>query len=85
MTIRIDRKGRIKLPEELLGSLCLSENDEVEASVINGNQIILKKSKPVCCLCGGPEKFYVRIGYKGICIRCRDLIINSEFGDVIYM
>lgn len=72
---RLDELGRICLPVEVRRILDIDMRDPLEIYV-DGDEIILKKYKPMCVFCGDIEEI---VNYKGknICKNCLKALSNS--------
>ncbi len=64
----VDELGRIVIPKEIRRSFKINEKDLLEI-FIEGENIILKKVKNVCTLCGSDEDLELT-GEKHICKKC---------------
>ncbi|MDR0947073.1 MAG: AbrB/MazE/SpoVT family DNA-binding domain-containing protein [Ruminococcus sp.] len=68
ITRRIDELGRIVLPMELRKNMNIQEKDPLEI-FIEGDNIILRKYKSCCVLCGNDEDC-VEFKGKYVCPEC---------------
>ena len=73
---KVDELGRIVLPIELRRTLDIEEKDSLEIYVDN-DEIILKKYKPGCALCGESKKDMAEYNGKTICADCARDIAKS--------
>lgn len=69
---RVDDLGRIVIPMELRRSLGINVKDPMSISV-EGERIILEKSKDVCVICGNPEDIKT-VKDRSICAQCVEQI-----------
>jgi transcriptional pleiotropic regulator of transition state genes len=73
ITRKIDELGRIVLPMELRKNMNIVEKDPLEIFV-EGDNIILRKYKSSCIICGNDENC---VDFKGKCI-CADCIAELK-------
>lgn len=71
---QLDNLGRVVLPIELRRTMDISVKDPLEVFV-DGEDIILRKYRPGCIICGGEEGLADFRG-KMICSSCREAIRN---------
>ena len=64
----IDELGRIVIPKEIRKALDIRSKDEREIYIEDGN-MIMKKAKPFCALCGSMEGLFSFSG-KFVCADC---------------
>jgi transcriptional pleiotropic regulator of transition state genes len=69
---RIDDLGRIVLPMELRRTLGIHVKDPLSISV-DGERIILEKSRDNCAICGGRGEMAV-VADRAICLDCVALV-----------
>jgi transcriptional pleiotropic regulator of transition state genes len=78
---KIDNLGRMVIPIELRKTLNIDKKDPMEI-FIDGEQIILKKYKPGCEICGTMDNLVEHEGHH-VCDSCiDDLKILSEGGEL---
>ncbi|MDE5564603.1 MAG: AbrB/MazE/SpoVT family DNA-binding domain-containing protein [Oscillospiraceae bacterium] len=65
---RIDSLGRLVLPKELRKSLDLNQDDYLQI-FLDGDAIVLKKSRLSCALCGSPDEL-TDFHEKKVCQQC---------------
>lgn len=73
MIKRIDRLGRVLIPEKIRNELNINGNDILELSVNDKGEMIIRKKNEVCAICSG-QRNLVRIDKKYICKACRKKI-----------
>ena len=70
----IDELGRIVIPKEIRNALDMRPKDEIEIYIEDGN-MIMRKAKPECVLCGNGEELSSFSG-KYICSDCLKKLRN---------
>lgn len=65
---KVGELGRIVLPIELRRTMAINEKDSLEIYT-DGNDIVLKKYKPGCTMCGSMDKL-ITIGSNSFCHEC---------------
>ena len=70
----IDELGRIVIPKEIRNALDMRPKDEIEIYIEDGN-MIMKKAKPFCALCGSIDELSSFSG-KFICGDCIQKLQN---------
>lgn len=76
---RIDSRGRVMIPQEILESLDIENGSQVEIT-LNGNKIILTKRNECCIICGGTTELELYNG-KILCTTCRSKL-SSDTGEL---
>jgi transcriptional pleiotropic regulator of transition state genes len=65
---RVDDLGRIVIPMELRRTLGIKVKDPLSITV-EGDRIILEKSRDACAICGSTEKI-TRVRDRAVCADC---------------
>lgn len=66
---KVDELGRVVIPKELRRTLGIAESDPLEVFV-DGEQIILRKYRPGCFICGNLDAPKHLFHGKEICVEC---------------
>ena len=75
-TRKIDSLGRVVLPIELRKEFDIDKNSDIDICVEN-NQIIIRKNKPSCKICGATENLkQVQDKNIFVCKNCQKDICN---------
>lgn len=69
---RVDDLGRIVIPMELRRTLGIKVKDPMSISV-EGDRIILEKSKDICVICGNPDNIRT-VRDRSLCKNCIEQI-----------
>lgn len=73
---QVDNLGRIVVPVEYRRILGIELHDEVE-TLVRGKEIIVRKFKAGCAICGNTEGLFNIVG-KEICMNCITTIKSCE-------
>lgn len=66
---KVDRRGRVRLPHEVLEQLGITLGEEVELHLLN-DSIVIKRPRITCRFCGGVERLDPKLH---ICAYCAKL------------
>lgn len=72
---KLDSLGRIVIPKELRKVFDIKESSPLEIFT-EGDQIILKRYSPFCCICGD-DKNNINFNGKVVCKKCIEKMKNE--------